>query len=224
MTPITGMIVIIANRSKGQMTKMLKGFAVGLLIVIAAMAPACRSTRKKNTKTTSTATTATTATVPDVPVTATTEMKVDTQPADFVQTDTAPKPTVEVLPADVEQANRTAQDRGYVRDAFFGYDESTLNADAQAALSASATWLKQNPRYNILIEGHTDERGTEQYNLALGDRRASIVRDFLITLGVDAGRIRTVSYGEERPFDPNHNEAAWAKNRRGHLVLVGTSR
>ncbi|MGZ8852076.1 MAG: hypothetical protein ACXW2X_01690, partial [Thermoanaerobaculia bacterium] len=138
------------------MTKMLKGFAVGLLIVIAAMAPACRSTKKKDTKTTSTATTAT---VSEVPVTATTEMKVDTQPADFVQTDTAPKPTVEVLPADVEQLNRTAQDRGYIRDTFFGYDEATLNADAQAALSASATWLKQNPRYNILIEGHTDERG-----------------------------------------------------------------
>ena len=206
------------------MTKMLKGFAVGLLIVIAAMAPACRSTKKKDTKATSTATTATTATVPDISVTATREMKVDTQPADFVQTDTAPKPTVEVLPADVEQLNRTAQDRGYIRDPFFGYDEATLNADAQASLSASATWLKQNPRYNMLIEGHTDERGTEQYNLALGDRRAAIVRDYLITLGVDAGRIRTVSYGEERPFDPGHNEAAWAKNRRGHLVLVGTSR
>jgi peptidoglycan-associated lipoprotein len=213
---------MIDNRSNGQMTKMLKGFAVGLLIVMAALAPACRSTKKKAAKTTSTATTVTTATVPDVAVTAT-ETKVDTQPPDFVQTDTA-KPTVEALPADIEQLNRTAQERGYIRDAFFGYDEAVIGADAQAALSGSATWLNQNPRYNILIEGHCDERGTEQYNLALGDRRAAIVRDYLITLGVDAGRIRTVSYGEERPFDDAHNETAWARNRRAHLVLAGTTR
>lgn len=203
------------------MTKMWKGLAVGLVIVIAALAPACRSTKKKPT---ATATTTQAATVPDIPVTATRETKVDTQPADFVQEKEPPKPTVEALPADVEQLNRTVQDRGLIRDAFFAYDEATLNNDAQSALTTSANWLRQNPKYTILIEGHCDERGTEQYNLALGDRRASIVRDYLITLGVDAGRIRTVSYGEERPFDPGHNEAAWAKNRRAHLVIVGSAR
>jgi peptidoglycan-associated lipoprotein len=201
------------------MTKIWKGFAVGLLIIIAALAPACRSTQKK------TATTATTtaSTVPEVPVTATRETRVDTQPTDFVQEKEPPRPTVEALPADVEQLNRTVQSRGLIRDAFFGYDEATLTSDAQAALTASANWLRQNAKYTLLIEGHCDERGTEQYNLALGDRRASIVRDYLVTLGVDAGRIRTVSYGEERPFDEGHSEAAWAKNRRAHLVLVGTN-
>ena len=73
----------------------------------------------------------------------------------------------------------------------------------------------------MLIEGHCDERGTEQYNLALGDRRANAAKEFIVALGVDAGRIRTVSYGEERPFDPGHDETAWGKNRRAHLVIVG---
>jgi peptidoglycan-associated lipoprotein len=208
---------MIGKKSEGAMMKMWKGFAVGLLIIVAALAPACRSTKKKAATGT---TTATASTVPEVPVTATRETRVDTQPPDFVQE--PPKPTVETLPADVEQLNRTVQNRGLIRDAFFGYDEATLSGDAQSALTASANWLRQNARYNLLIEGHCDERGTEQYNLALGDRRASIVRDYLVTLGVDAGRIRTVSYGEERPFDDGHSESAWAKNRRAHLVLVAS--
>jgi peptidoglycan-associated lipoprotein len=202
------------------MNKMLKGFAAGLVIVLIAIFPACRSSKKKPQPPTTT-TQALTNTVPDVAVTATTatETKVDTQPPDFVATDTA-KPTIEPLPADVEQLNRTVQERGYIKDAFFAFDESTLGADAQSALTQSANWLKQNPTYSILVEGHCDERGTEQYNLALGDRRASIARDYLVTLGVDSARIRTVSYGEERPFAEGHTEAAWAQNRRAHLVIL----
>ena len=204
------------------MKKMLKGFAIGLILVVAAMAPACRTTKKKAAKTSTATTSQMTSSVPDVPATVTQETRVDTQPADFVRTDTMRQPTVEALPADIEQLNQTVQSRGLIRDPFFGYDEAALSSDAQSALTSSATWLKTNPGYNLLVEGHCDERGTEQYNLALGDRRASIVRDYLVTLGVDTARIRTVSYGEERPFDPAHNEAAWAKNRRAHLVLVGT--
>jgi len=214
------MIVMIADRSNGTMRKMWKGFAIGLILVVVAMSPACRSTKKKGAKT-STATSSQ-MTVPNVPATVTQETRVDTQPADFVHTDTMKQPTVEALPADIEQLNQTVQSRGLIRDPFFSYDEATLSSDAQSALTSSASWLKTNPTYNLLVEGHCDERGTEQYNLALGDRRASIVRDYLVTLGVDTARIRTVSYGEERPFDPGHNEAAWAKNRRAHLVLVGT--
>ena len=90
-----------------------------------------------------------------------------------------------------------------------------------AALTASAEWLKSHGQYGLLIEGHCDERGTEQYNLALGDKRANTAKEYLATLGVDTGRIRTVSYGEERPFDGGHDDAAWSKNRRAHLVLVG---
>lgn len=216
------MIVMIANGSNGTMKKMWKGFAIGLILIATVMAPACRSTKKKTATTATTTASQLTSSVPDVPVTATPETRVDTQPPDFVRTDTMKTPTVEALPADIEQLNQTVQARGLIRDAFFGYDEATLSSDAQSALTSSATWLKTNPGYNLLVEGHCDERGTEQYNLALGDRRASIVRDYLVTLGVDSGRIRTVSYGEERPFDPGHNETAWAKNRRAHLVLVGT--
>jgi len=128
----------------------------------------------------------------------------------------------ETIPADIEEANRYVQAHGYIQDAFFGYDESALSADAQAALTTSANWLKGDGKaYNLLVEGHCDERGTEQYNLALGDKRAAIAKEYLATLGVDGARIRTVSYGEERPFDPGHDESAWSKNRRAHLVLVG---
>jgi peptidoglycan-associated lipoprotein len=193
------------------MNKMLKGFSAGLLIVVAVLVPACRSSKKKVQPPTTT----TQAAVPEVPVTPP-ETKVDTQPPDFVQE----KPAVEPLPTNIDALNQTVQSRGLIRDAFFSYDESTLSNDAQSALTTSANWLKQNPSYNVLVEGHCDERGTEQYNLALADRRAAIARDYLVTLGVDPGRIRTVSYGEERPFAAGHDESSWSQNRRAHLVLT----
>src|SRR5688500_4571184 len=115
--------------------KMFKGFAAGLVIVLVLVSPACRSTK---TKTTPAATTAATSTVPDVPTTVTTsqDTTVQTPPEDFIQD--AQRPTVEELPRDVEQLNRLAQDRGYIRDAFFNYNESTLSEDAQMALNATA--------------------------------------------------------------------------------------
>ncbi|HEY4641697.1 MAG TPA: OmpA family protein [Thermoanaerobaculia bacterium] len=138
---------------------------------------------------------------------------------DFVQ-----EPTVkpETLPANIDELNRYAQSHGYIQDAFFDYNEAALSSDAQSALTNSANWLKGDGKaYSLLIEGHCDERGTEQYNLALGDKRANTAKEYLATLGVDTSRVRTVSYGEERPFDPGHDDSAWAKNRRAHLVLVG---
>ncbi|HYC93799.1 MAG TPA: peptidoglycan-associated lipoprotein Pal [Thermoanaerobaculia bacterium] len=131
-----------------------------------------------------------------------------------------PQPdTDDVLSEDIREANRAARERGWIRDAFFAFDATTLDAEAQEALRQSATWLRQNPEYRIRIEGHCDERGTEQYNLALGDRRADTALSYLVTLGVDRARIQTVSYGEERPFEEGANESAWAQNRRAHLVL-----
>ncbi|MGZ7032381.1 MAG: peptidoglycan-associated lipoprotein Pal [Thermoanaerobaculia bacterium] len=199
------------------MNKVLKSFVCGLALIGLVLVPACRT--KKTPPPVVAPTVTTTSSTPPPPIDTTVK-----PPEDFVKTDTVaaePKVTVEALPADIDELNRVAQQRGLLADAFFGYDEATLSANAQAALTTSANWLKQNPGYNLLIEGHCDERGTEQYNLALGDRRANIAREFLATLGVDASRIRTVSYGEERPFDPGHDETAWAKNRRDHLVLVG---
>jgi peptidoglycan-associated lipoprotein len=198
------------------MSKAFKAFAVTLALLALVVAPACHP--KQPIKVAPSADTA--PVVPPIPptVTTATAQTVTTEP-DFV----SPKTEVatDTLPNDIEELNRVAQARGYIQDAFFEFNESTLTADAQSALTSSATWLKKNGQYNLLIEGHCDERGTEQYNLALGDRRANQAKEYLVTLGIDAGRIRTVSYGEERPFDPGHNEAAWAKNRRAHLVLVG---
>jgi peptidoglycan-associated lipoprotein len=140
-----------------------------------------------------------------------------TAPDDFVRNEDVR----EERPVEIEALNRWAQERGYIRDAFYNYDEATLDGAAQDALQTSATWLKgDGSGYNVLIEGHCDERGTEQYNLALGDRRANTAKDYLVTLGINSGRIRTVSYGEERPFDDGHDDSAWAKNRRAHIVLV----
>jgi peptidoglycan-associated lipoprotein len=137
---------------------------------------------------------------------------------DFVQ---SPADPGDVLSEDIREANRVAHERGWVRDAFFAFDASTLDGDAQEALRQSAAWLRQNPAYRLRIEGHCDERGTEQYNLALGDRRAAAAVSYLATLGVDRSRIETVSYGEERPFEEGSDESAWAQNRRAHLVLSG---
>ncbi len=138
---------------------------------------------------------------------------------DFVKEQ--PEVQTEELPADIAELNRTAQQKGWLQDAYFAFDASTLDANAQQALQASATWMKAHPEYQLLIEGHADERGTEQYNLALGDRRANTARDYLVTLGVDASRIKTISYGEERPFAMGHDDSAWAQNRRAHLVITG---
>jgi len=205
------------------MTKALKGFLCGLVLIAVIAAPACRhKTTPTPVKPVVQPDTAASMTVPPVPTTTTVPQPATiSAPSDFVQTDTQPRVDTAELSPNIEEANRQAQVRGFIKDAYFGYDEAALGADAQAALTDSANWLKRNPSYNLLVEGHCDERGTEQYNLALGDRRANTVKQFLMTLGVDAARIRTVSYGEERPFDPGHDESAWAKNRRAHLVLVG---
>ncbi|HVE72014.1 MAG TPA: peptidoglycan-associated lipoprotein Pal [Thermoanaerobaculia bacterium] len=127
--------------------------------------------------------------------------------------------TREVLSEDIREANRVARERGWIQDAFFAFDASTLDSEAQEALRRSAAWLRQNPEYRLRIEGHCDDRGTEQYNLALGDRRADTALSYLAALGIDRARIATVSYGEERPFEEGADESAWAQNRRVHLVL-----
>ena len=102
---------------------------------------------------------------------------------------------------------------------FFDFDKSSLRADAKATLAKQAVWLKQYPNYSLTIEGHADERGTREYNLALGEKRANSVKEFLTANGVAAARVKTVSYGKERPVALGSNEAAWSQNRRGVTVL-----
>ena len=102
---------------------------------------------------------------------------------------------------------------------YFDFDKYDLRADARATLAQNAQWLKANPSWRIQIEGHCDERGTNEYNMALGDRRANSARAYLISAGVPASRVRTISYGEERPAVQGNTDSAWARNRRGNFVV-----
>jgi peptidoglycan-associated lipoprotein len=103
-------------------------------------------------------------------------------------------------------------------DVFFDFDKYNLRDDGLSTLNEDGKFLGGNPTVNLTLEGHCDERGTVEYNLALGEKRANAVKSYLVQYGVDPGRLATISYGKEKPFDPGHNEAAWAKNRRVHFV------
>jgi peptidoglycan-associated lipoprotein len=102
---------------------------------------------------------------------------------------------------------------------FFGFDRYDLSPEARDTIERQVTWLQRYPQVTVTVEGHADERGTREYNLALGERRANSVRNYMIALGVEPNRVSTISYGKERPVDPASNEAAWAKNRRGVTVV-----
>ena len=127
-----------------------------------------------------------------------------------------PEPRVEdpLKVSDIDKINQNSP----FQPVFFAYDSSEIDTTGQQVLNANAAVLKKYPEWVITIEGHADERGTAEYNLALGNRRATAARDYLISLGIPADRLRTVSYGKEFPFDPLHSEAAWSKNRRVELV------
>ena len=111
------------------------------------------------------------------------------------------------------------KDKAALKDVHFAFDSSALDEVAKQILVENSKWLKANPGVKVVIEGHCDERGTEDYNLALGERRAKAARSYLISLGVKQARMSTVSYGESIPLDPGHNESAWALNRRAHFAI-----
>jgi peptidoglycan-associated lipoprotein len=129
----------------------------------------------------------------------------------------APRKDVEaeVLSMDIDALNK----KGYLSDAFFDYDQADLREDARSALAANAEWLKKYRTVQVLLEGHCDERGTAAYNLSLGERRANAAKDYLASLGLDGSRLRTVSYGKERPFCTESSESCWQQNRRAHFVI-----
>jgi peptidoglycan-associated lipoprotein len=112
-----------------------------------------------------------------------------------------------------------ARERFENQDIHFDFDKSSLTPAAQAILRDKAAYLMANTNVSVIIEGHCDERGTNEYNMALGDRRAGSAKNFLVDLGIASGRLTTISYGEEKPVDSGSNEAAWAKNRRAHFVV-----
>ena len=121
-----------------------------------------------------------------------------------------PPPTPSVSDEDLFSQN--------IKDVYFDYDKSDIRADQQSSVQADAQFLGQHSNINITIEGHCDERGSTDYNLALGDQRAGSVKNVLVSLGINASRIKTISYGKEKPFCNESNEACWQQNRRGHFV------
>ncbi|HIJ56391.1 MAG TPA: peptidoglycan-associated lipoprotein Pal [Deltaproteobacteria bacterium] len=115
-----------------------------------------------------------------------------------------------------EQGKRVRFEQEHI---YFDFDKYNLKPEAQSVLKMKAEFMKANPNIKARIEGHCDERGTNEYNLALGDRRANSAKEFLLNLGIDESRLTTISHGEERPIDKGKNEAAWAKNRRAQFVV-----
>lgn len=129
---------------------------------------------------------------------------------------TGTDPEAAVLSQDLTALNR----KGYLVDAFFDFQRTELREDARAALARDAQWLQRFPSVQILLEGHCDDRGTDAYNLALGAERAAAVRGYLISLGIGDSRIRTISYGKERPFCSEDDERCWQENRRAHVLVT----
>ncbi|OGL48727.1 MAG: peptidoglycan-associated lipoprotein [Candidatus Schekmanbacteria bacterium RBG_13_48_7] len=113
-----------------------------------------------------------------------------------------------------------SESKSILLDVHFEYDRFDLSSETRRTLVQIADWLMKNPGVKIMIEGHCDERGSNEYNLALGERRAKNCESYLVTLGIDSANLSSISYGEERPIDPGHNEIAWAKNRRCHFKLM----
>ncbi len=130
---------------------------------------------------------------------------------------TAQQPTADM--SEEERAILAARNMFLSEDVYFEFDKSSLDSMAQDVLSRKSDWMRDNPDVVVSIEGHCDERGTNEYNLALGEKRAESTKTFLVDLGIDAYRISTVSYGEERPVDDGHSEESWAKNRRAHFII-----
>ena len=137
-------------------------------------------------------------------------------------------PTVEdektLVDYELDVINKRIREEGLmVLDVYFDYDKYDLKPEARTALQKNAAFMRANDRLVFAVEGHCDERGTNEYNLALGERRANAARDYLTSLGVNGGSMRTVSYGEERPDCTEHHEGCWSRNRRAHFVVVGKS-
>jgi peptidoglycan-associated lipoprotein len=130
-------------------------------------------------------------------------------------------PVEDPLAGDFDAVNRYVRSQGLLDDVYYAYDSSALSAAARQRLADNARFLTGQPQFEVMIEGHCDERGTPEYNLALGERRASAARDYLVSLGVESSRLRTLSYGEERPTCTESEESCWSRNRRSHFVIVG---
>ena len=127
-----------------------------------------------------------------------------------------PMPDDSIASRSLDDLNRDSP----LKPLFFALDSAEVSGDGQKLLQENAAIMKKYPTWQITIEGHCDERGTAEYNLALGERRALAAKNYLVSLGIPADKVKTVSYGKEFPFDPGHDDAAWSKNRRAHFVIT----
>jgi peptidoglycan-associated lipoprotein len=142
---------------------------------------------------------------------------VTSAPEPTIQGDETPDP----LAGDLQEAGEYATRQGLLGDVFFDYDQYELRQDARDRLAQNARFLNDHPEFIVTIEGHADERGTNDYNLALGERRANAAKTYLESLGVSATRMRTNTFGEERPFCGESTEACYSQNRRAHFTITG---
>ncbi len=163
------------------------------------------------------------------PTTPPKDIEVVSTPVPETPVEEAPEPTPppaeemteEALPSDLVELNSYLAQHQLISDVYFAYDQSDLAAEARDRLAQNASFMREHPEYLFTIEGHCDERGTNDYNLALGQRRASAAKEYLSSLGIEDGRMRTISYGEERPFCTESSESCWSQNRRAHFVVTG---
>jgi peptidoglycan-associated lipoprotein len=187
-----------------------KRYAVCVLLIGLALAGACGKKKPPVARPT-----------PPPPATGTTTANPNAAPPEPVRESGAipPEPTIKddsLAGTDLDVINKNSP----FQPVFYPLDGSEVDQAGQQALNANAEILRKYPTWVITIEGHCDERGTPEYNLALGERRALAAKTYLVSLGIPADRLRTVSYGKEFPFDPGHDEAAWSKNRRAHFVVT----
>jgi peptidoglycan-associated lipoprotein len=157
--------------------------------------------------------------VPPPPTGADPSSRPPTPPEPISEPTTVPPEPITEDPLSMSDIDKINQNSPF-QPVFFAYDSAEIDPGGQQVLDANAQVLKKYTDWVITIEGHADERGTAEYNLALGERRAVAARSYLISLGVPADRLKTVSYGKEFPFDPSHTESAWSKNRRAHFVVT----
>lgn len=139
-----------------------------------------------------------------------------TTPKETVTDFPAEKPTARDVEPGIDELNR----QGVLKTVYFDYDQEQLREDARATLQANAAWLRAHPGYKVRIEGNADDRGTIEYNLALGQRRADSVREYLGSLGANTSTLEVISYGEEKPATEGESETSWSKNRRADFVIV----
>jgi peptidoglycan-associated lipoprotein len=160
---------------------------------------------------------------PDKPAPAAPAFDSSTKPAEKVDESSGFKEAAPTAESFGETPSTTADKlntQGVLKPIYFDFDRADLRQDANQTLSANAARMRESGSLPVRIEGHCDERGTVEYNLALGDRRARAAKDQMVALGIPAARLRTISYGKERPVDPGHNESAWALNRRAEFIFI----